>query len=96
MIVGTFSVIFAAWLMYEKMERGGRRLVYGKIIFFSLVIPILGFVLYLGGSAIMNGFSAKNANKSNDNDDYNYQEKQNFIDENDILSDELSKLNKLL
>jgi len=66
-----------------------------KIIFFSLVIPILGFVLYLGGSAIMNGFSAKNANKSNDNDDYNYQEKQNFIDENDNLSDELSKLNKL-
>ena len=59
------------------------------------MIPILGFVLYLGGSAIMNGFSAKNANKSNDNDDYNYQEKQNFIDENDNLSDELSKLNKL-
>ena len=43
----------------------------------------------------MKGFSAKNANKSNDNDDYNYQEKQNFIDENDNLSDELSKLNKL-
>ena len=32
-----------------------------KIIFFGLVIPILGFVLYLGATAIMNGFSAKNA-----------------------------------
>ena len=27
-----------------------------KIIFFGLVIPILGFVLYLGVSAIMKGF----------------------------------------
>ena len=33
-----------------------------KIIFFGLVIPILGFVLYLGATAIMKGFSAKNAN----------------------------------
>tara|TARA_B100002019_G_C21176213_1_gene551251 strand:+ start:282 stop:551 length:270 start_codon:yes stop_codon:yes gene_type:complete len=66
-----------------------------KIIFLGLAIPILAFVLYLGATAIMKGFSAKNANKSNDNDDYNYQEKQNFIDENDNLSDELSKLNKL-
>ena len=54
-----------------------------KIIFLGLTIPILAFVLYLGATAIMKGFSAKNANKSNDNDDYNYQEKQNFIDEND-------------
>ena len=66
-----------------------------KIIFLGLTIPILAFVLYLGATAIMKGFSAKNANKSNDNNDYNYQEKQNFIDENDNLSDELSKLNKL-
>ena len=34
-----------------------------KIIFFSLVIPILGFVLYLGATAIMKGFSAKEANR---------------------------------
>ena len=27
-----------------------------KIIFFALAIPILGYVLYLGGSAIMKGF----------------------------------------
>ena len=38
-----------------------------KIIFFGLVIPILGFVLYLGATAIMNGFSAKNANKTENN-----------------------------
>ena len=36
-----------------------------KIIFFGLVIPIFLFVLYLGGRAIMTGFSAKNSNKSN-------------------------------
>ena len=38
-----------------------------KIIFFGLVIPIFGFVLYLGGSAIMKGFKAKNENKSDTN-----------------------------
>ena len=35
------------------------------IIFFCLVIPILVFVLYLGGNAIMKGMSAKNTNKEN-------------------------------
>ena len=35
-----------------------------KIIFFGLVIPIFLFVLYLGGRAIMTGFSAKSSNKS--------------------------------
>ena len=30
-----------------------------KIIFFGLIIPILIFVVYLGGRAIMTGFSAK-------------------------------------
>ena len=40
-----------------------------KIIFFGLVIPILAFVLYLGGTAIMNGFSAKSANKSIDKEE---------------------------
>ena len=38
-----------------------------KIIFFALVIPILGFVLYLGATAIMKGFSAKSANKTMEN-----------------------------
>ena len=40
-----------------------------KIIFFGLVIPILAFVLYLGGTAIMNGFSAKSSNKSIDKEE---------------------------
>jgi len=31
-----------------------------KIIFFSLALPILGFVLYMGVSAILTGFNAKN------------------------------------
>ena len=35
-----------------------------KIIFFGLVIPIFLFVLYLGGRAIMTGFSAKSSSKS--------------------------------
>ena len=30
-----------------------------KIIFFGLALPILGFVFYLGGTAIMKGFKAK-------------------------------------
>ena len=65
-----------------------------KIIFFSLVIPILGFVLYLGGSAIMKGFSAKNNNKEN-LDIENEQDRSTSLDR-DKLSDELDKLNKLL
>ena len=34
-----------------------------KIIFFGLAIPILAYVLYLGGTAIMKGFSAKVDNR---------------------------------
>ena len=65
-----------------------------KIIFFSLVIPILGFVLYLGATAIMKGFSAKSANKSNTNmENENISELSS--DENK-LSDEIEKLNQLL
>ena len=65
-----------------------------KIIFFGLVIPILGFVLYLGATAIMKGFSAKSANKSDENiEDQNFGNLPN--DENN-LSDEIEKLNKLL
>jgi hypothetical protein len=36
-----------------------------KIIFFCIAIPILAFIFYLGGSAIMKGFSAKVLNKPN-------------------------------
>ena len=64
-----------------------------KIIFFGLVIPILAFVLYLGGNAIMNGMSAKNAIKNNeDNEDSEMPQ----YEEGEKLSDEIEKLNKLL
>ena len=65
-----------------------------KIIFFGLVIPILGFVLYLGATAIMKGFSAKSANKSNENIE-NEDSSDPPSDENK-LSDEIEKLNQLL
>ena len=65
-----------------------------KIIFFSLVIPIFGFVLYLGVSAIMKGMSAKNANKENENSENNEIENSSDVKKN--LSDELDKLNDLL
>ena len=65
-----------------------------KIIFFSLVIPIFGFVLYLGATAIMKGFSAKSANKSEENlEDQNF---DNLPNDENKLSDEIEKLNKLL
>ena len=35
-----------------------------KIIFFVLAIPIMAFVLHLGGMAIMNGFKSKEANRA--------------------------------
>tara|TARA_B100000575_G_C22544838_1_gene348917 strand:+ start:146 stop:409 length:264 start_codon:yes stop_codon:yes gene_type:complete len=65
-----------------------------KIIFFSLVIPIFGFVLYLGATAIMKGFSAKNENKANeiiDNDEI-----QEISDDENNLSDEIRKLDQLM
>ena len=65
-----------------------------KIIFFSLVIPIFGFVLYLGATAIMKGFSAKSANKSDEN--IEDQDFGNLPNDENNLSDEIEKLNKLL
>ena len=66
-----------------------------KIIFFGLVIPILAFVLYLGGTAIMTGFEAKRENKSNESLEDQNQE-NSLSDNNDKLTDELDKLNQLL
>ena len=63
-----------------------------KIIFFGLVIPILAFVLYLGGTAIMKGFEAKKENKSKE-DIENQDIVQNSSENNDKLTDELNKLN---
>ena len=62
-----------------------------KIIFFALVIPIIGFVLYLGATAIMKGFSAKEANRS-EKDETTLQDDS----DKEQLSNELSKLNELL
>ena len=64
-----------------------------KIIFFGLVIPILGFVLYLGATAIMKGFSAKSQNKNESVDNEKIHE---FSNNENNISDEIEKLNKLL
>ena len=64
-----------------------------KIIFFGLAIPILGFVVYLGGTAIMKGFKAKVENKPGK------PEEEEQIDQQpngDNLSNEITKLNELL
>ena len=65
-----------------------------KLIFFGLVIPIFLFVLYLGGTAIMTGFSAKEANrKIKDEEEDNISTDQ--LNDDQSLSDQLEKLNKL-
>ena len=65
-----------------------------KIIFFALVIPILAFVLYLGAKAIMEGSSARSANKAYENS--NEEKFDEIPDEGNQLSDEIEKLNQLL
>ena len=64
-----------------------------KIIFFGLALPILGFVIYLGGTAIMKGFKAKVENRPEK------PEEEEQIDQQlngDNLSNEITKLNELL
>ena len=63
-----------------------------KIIFFGLALPILGFVFYLGGTAIMNGFKAKVDNRPDKNEENKNSEK---ISNTDLLSNEITKLNEL-
>jgi soluble cytochrome b562 len=67
-----------------------------KMIFLGLAIPILAFVLYLGGTAIMSGFKAKSENKSNEKINDNQDQEQNFSEQDNKLTDELDKLNQLL
>ena len=64
-----------------------------KIIFFGLAVPILGFVFYLGGTAIMKGFKAKVENRPE-----KPEEKQTIdqLPSGDNLSNEITKLNELL
>ena len=66
-----------------------------KIIFFGLVIPIFLFVLYLGGRAIMTGFSAKSSNKSESGIETN-NDLEDFPNNPERLTEELNKLNELL
>ena len=64
-----------------------------KIIFFGLALPILGFVIYLGGNAIMKGFKAKVENRPE-----KFEENETIYNQptNDHLSGEITKLNELL
>ena len=63
-----------------------------KIIFFGLALPILGFVFYLGGTAIMKGFKAKVDNAPQESEK---SENTDMPSNNDQLSNEISKLNEL-
>ena len=68
-----------------------------KIIFFGLVIPIMAYVLYLGGMAIMNGFKSKEVNRVEKEEAENDTGETRDIDSKQKinLSDELTKLNDL-
>ena len=64
-----------------------------KIIFFGLAVPILGFVFYLGGTAIMKGFKAKVENRPEKPEE---EQQTNQQPNRDNLSNEITKLNELL
>ncbi|WP_440633143.1 SHOCT domain-containing protein [Candidatus Pelagibacter sp. HIMB1485] len=66
-----------------------------KIIFFALAVPILGFVFYLGGSAIMKGFKAKVDNRPVKSEEKDESETQVSQTNSNDLSNEISKLNEL-
>ena len=60
-----------------------------------IAFPIIGFVFYLGGQAIMKGFKAKDDNRAEKQDE-NETEIENTLSNNDQLSNEITKLNELL
>ena len=64
-----------------------------KIIFFGLAVPILGFVFYLGVTAIMKGFKAKVENRPEKPEEQQSTDQQTS---GDNLSNEITKLNELL
>ena len=68
-----------------------------KIIFFGLVIPIIAYVLYLGGMAIMNGFKSKEANRAEkeEAETVSMDTNETSAEQSSNLSDELTKLNDL-
>ena len=65
-----------------------------KIIFFVLVIPIMAYVLYLGGMAIMNGFKSKEANRA-EKEESESEVNTDSSESLNNLSEELNKLNDL-
>jgi len=67
-----------------------------KLIFFILAVPILIFVFYLGGSAIMTGFKAKVDNAPNKENEPNTDNINDSLENNSNLSAEITKLNELL
>ena len=58
----------------------------------DLALPILGFVFYLGGTAIMKGFKAKVDNRPEEPEENKNLDK---FSNNDQLSNEITKLNEL-
>ena len=68
-----------------------------KIIFFGLVIPIMAYVLYLGGMAIMNGFKSKEANRveKEEAENESLDTRETSAEQSSSLSDELTKLSDL-
>ena len=67
-----------------------------NLIFFALVVLILIFVLYLGGSAVMAGVKAKEENRSIKEDNEQSEDTEDNLDADPNLSSELIKLNDLL
>ena len=67
-----------------------------KLIFLILAVPILIFVFYLGGSAIMTGFKAKVDNAPNKDNETQSDSLNKDLDTNSNLSSEITKLNELL
>ena len=65
-----------------------------KIIFLTLALPVLGFVLYLGISAILKGFKAKK-DKILEGELNEKASSNSLRDINDNLSDEIVKLDEL-
>ena len=67
-----------------------------KLIFLILAVPILIFVFYLGGSAIMTGFKAKVENAADKNNEDYVKDNSNSLENSKNLSNEIVKLNELL
>jgi multidrug resistance efflux pump len=67
-----------------------------KLIFLILAVPILIFVFYLGGSAIMTGFKAKVDNAPNKDNETQSDSLNDDLDNSSNLSSEITRLNELL